>query len=751
MYSRYEWGWGDSDVGPAIGRSWDVNSHAAMETVSVRRGGSCDPIMIPLENGKKVKVTGPPGCGKSSTFVSMVAIESRRPVVHLVPHPRLVEDFVRRGYGRCAVYTDLSHILDTPCVLKCPAVVVTTYTRFLAETQRIGRPIADVTRRPIYYCDECHESDAATFALVRIFMSRDDTHTAVFVSATLDGEEAVIESNDPIVDVVVPRVTRSAEFAKVVGDNLATRDDRGLVLIYCDSGLYNMDTVQEMVESKGYLWFRLNSRSSRSEYEAARFAAKSEKAVFCLDSSYRSGFDFPVTMVIDCGSVTYRSSRNPAKVVYRDAFGFELYQARGRLGRDPKMSEVGLKYVRVNTDPKDHLVNIEGYEGVLAAHLFRAQGLPNPRELRGTGLDGQDGYLPDYRLIDSDTFLTASMLKSLVDIERGRKAKALAAESDESEYGDPLLGFAALNIGKAVPSVVPNAIGKTMLSVAGAVEDTSAGTQTFPLGKDSVLQCLDGPGLTSVLPHMSRRDIFLVSGVLAEVMNNMSCEYLAADALVKFVAKEPEGSRSSSQVKWLREFHSALGIKSSQFMSRARDLQVLVDNSSVDFAILDPREFKDVITTMASACISVYKSQKSSWLPNDTIVGSSRNHMLSNYSINTGFDARGNSIKAADPVRNDARLDKQTSGAVQGWSRGRPYPDYSVKEIKLGPLHASRETMQKAYPNAVLIDTPARIEYEERRRRSEAGESSSRGSWSESHVKGKGIFKIGAKTWHPPG
>lgn len=758
MLSRFSWDWSLSEVGPSLGRVYNINEETDMEVVPVRRGGSCDPILLALEGNCKVKVTGPPGCGKSSIYVASVARETGRPIVHLVPHPRLVEDFVARGYQGCTVKTQVDEVLCSPVVVKCPVVIVTTYTNFLARAMEMRKPLADVSRRPIFYCDECHESDAATYAVVRMFMSKGIYHNVIFVSATLDGETAALEPESPIVERRTALAKRSVEFQDMVVNALSSNPDARTTMVFCDQGVFNIKNTETAVINMGYSWFRLTSRTTDEQYALVKSTSRTNKVVICADSSYRSGFDIPVAMVIDTGIITYRSSRNPTRVSWRCAFGFELYQARGRLGRHALPYQCDLVYMRPDMEIRDYTVNIEGYEGIIAAHVIHAQGLDVPEELRAIGLKVSSGYLSDYRLLDSDTVITGLELLSLSEIKTRSKKKNT---DNDFEFGDALQGFASLNLAKPITPTVPAVIGKTMLSVSGATRDTGVGTQTFPLGRESVLQCLNGPGLSDMLTKIGRRDMHLICGVLAEEMNTLSCEYIAADSLVKYVQQESESERSSGQVRWLREFHSALGLKVAEFKSRARDLQLLVDKAQVDFALVHPRDFKDVIATMASSCVSVYKSQKPVWLSNDVIVDNSRQRVLGNSMLNAGYDAAGRSLKVVDSVKNNRLLAESSSRPKQPVEpasssttvKGRAvpqFPDYSVKELTLTVAHGSLESVQRKYPNAVITPDAMRTEYDSRSQRASTSGSGSRGSWSK-RTYGTGIFKHTAKSWHPPG
>lgn len=346
-----------------------------------RAEGDMGEVIGALERVDFVKVDAAAGAGKSTKLPALLARHFDLPVYHVVPSGYLARDLysylASRG-GAVSLVETVGSVASASGVNIIPAHVL------VGKWLKAGK--LEMSPSIIFH-DESHEADAYTYFISQVWTAVEGV--IKYVSATATHEPAGFRPVELPSVVVEKRNPACADSSKwdvlaVNGDPWEVAEISNHLLVFEDNRAKALRLVAEYNKA-GAQAFRLHNRMEKAGFDAAmktlRFLRRG-MVVLVADSSFRSGFTWPIGCVIDTGRVSCVVAGQAGPEIYtRVAFEFEMYQAAARVARTAGCPAVTwappLEYPR-------KLSVLEPSEVDAAALLFRLFNKLAPRDLRAS-------------------------------------------------------------------------------------------------------------------------------------------------------------------------------------------------------------------------------------------------------------------------------------------------------------------------------------------------------------------------------
>jgi len=296
-----------------------------------RASGSLTEVVEVVRKNLCINVDSAACAGKSTRLPLAIAQGLGLLVVHVVPSPYLARelyDFLSVGSQEFAL------VLSSDESYPDSGVVITSAAALQSRFLAIGE-----MRLPdcVLYHDESHKSDCWTYLLARQWGTITGVVKYVTASATTGTAGfRVMESKGQVVKKRYLASKRDDSWSVLAnaGDPWEAASLTGNTLIYEDDSS-RADVLVTAYNSVGMESFRLHSRMRIERFVAAMQSLRGPAlTVLVADSSFRDGFTWPLSKIIDTGRVVYTtvSDGGPARIV-RNAFQFEAYQGAARGGR----------------------------------------------------------------------------------------------------------------------------------------------------------------------------------------------------------------------------------------------------------------------------------------------------------------------------------------------------------------------------------------------------------------------------------
>lgn len=343
-----------------------------------RSGADLKDVFAAVAGSKVVEVEAAVGSGKSVRLPSELARHFRVPVLHVVPSELLAYD--QSEYVRTVSPVDVEYV-DMPAVpVGSSGVTYMSSATAVAKLLMLGR-LSDVP--VILFLDESHESDAYTFIMrsmgpridnvVHVIMASATFSMAGFRSRETSGEVEMLKY-DPV------PVKDWDPFDE--GKPWSASNFRGNALIFVDAK-GDAETLMGKLNDVGFYVHRLYAKMPREHFSSAMRDLRNKDGpivVLIADYSFRSGFTFDVSLVIDSGMVAYMDVIGAApRKCWRKVYELEAYQGAGRAGRLP--GSLAQCYVP-SGEVQRAICDLEGVELDAAAVLMRLLGYAVPRVMQ---------------------------------------------------------------------------------------------------------------------------------------------------------------------------------------------------------------------------------------------------------------------------------------------------------------------------------------------------------------------------------
>lgn len=350
--------------------------------VSFRNGKDLKKLAEELVGRYVVKVTAAVGSGKSTVLPRELCGVMGSPVVHVFPSRVLA---VAQYDYLSALGTGVEYKLSLSNTDEYSASGVTlTYSAAVwARVLAIGisnNPLG----KAILYLDESHESDAYTYSLQKIAHVISGVQSVVFSSANHDVEKLPMrETLGSVESRKFPSAERTNSWDPLdMGKPWSISEFESNALLYVESHV-DAKVLVGKYNKAGVTAYRLTADMDIELFREAMRAMHDNKRgiiVLIADYSFRSGFTFNVSTIVDSAVVGYYDVREGSQSrKYRPAYSLERYQAQGRAGRTPG-SHCVCWYPDVKVE--DILCRLEGVEIDIAAVLFRMAGFAPHPEIR---------------------------------------------------------------------------------------------------------------------------------------------------------------------------------------------------------------------------------------------------------------------------------------------------------------------------------------------------------------------------------
>lgn len=347
-------------------------------TVGFRREGQLDGVIAAIRANPRVVIDAPVGAGKSVRLPTALAREMSLLVIHVLPNPFLAQDlhaFVSvREAGVGLMLDPVEEFPDSGVVIVPAPVIVAKW---------LASGVVDLPECLVYH-DECHESDAYTY-LVKTLAGKCSGVVSYVASSGTHGAGGYrrIESAAELVQVTIPSEVFSAPWD--FGDANQPWAVASIVdntLIYEDDPRRAKELVSEYAAG-GFQVYRLHSRMSMELFQAAMRALRDPRGgitVLIADYSFRSGFTFPVSTIIDTGLVRECIVADGVPIwQVRQAYQLERYQAMGRGGR---IAGLKARYYVPDDTPPARICDLAAIEMEAVALVYRLLGFAVPKELQ---------------------------------------------------------------------------------------------------------------------------------------------------------------------------------------------------------------------------------------------------------------------------------------------------------------------------------------------------------------------------------
>lgn len=335
------------------------------------------------------RILGKTAVGKSSVLPKLLASKSGHTVVVVTAHPLLScagyeffesnPDHVVRGTGLTATLLrdPTSNLKEYNLVWSSAANLVSWLLTNKTTSKKGGSPLDDI----IIFLDEAHECDAYTH-VIRTMSLQLGAKSLYLVSATF--EPAGHRVNQDKV-----RIHRFP--AELTPDKWDIHDStapwfhgniRDTAIFFIDSNSVARSLCEDLA-TISFSYHRLTARSTYKEYLAAvnDLDYGESPVVLILDRSYRSGFNFDVSLIIDSGSLYYVDGEiGFCRYGSRTMYNVEFVQSAGRGGRFRRTTD----YYCPGIDFETKICDLEPVEMEGAAFITRFLGYLPVRETANT-------------------------------------------------------------------------------------------------------------------------------------------------------------------------------------------------------------------------------------------------------------------------------------------------------------------------------------------------------------------------------
>jgi len=298
-------------------------------------------------------------------------------VVHVVPSEFLATDLydylVKLYPGKYSL------VLDEGDEMPGSGIVLTTYawvTGKMLSNRGGGVPLGDC----VLYADEVHESDCYVEFVRRLAGKIPGVKCFVEASAThspdrMPKREQKGEAETQMFVKESPDTWQPADISKP----WSAIASGGNVLVYMDDKM-TAETLVARYGACGVQAYRLHSKMDREEFRRAMRAMRDTSGgivALVAEYTFRNGFTFDVSRIIDSGLVKYYVyDDGTIRTRYRVMYELEKYQTMARGARTVGSSCVYYMPKDLNCDYK--LCSLEGVECEGAALLFRLYGYAPP-------------------------------------------------------------------------------------------------------------------------------------------------------------------------------------------------------------------------------------------------------------------------------------------------------------------------------------------------------------------------------------
>lgn len=345
--------------------------------VEFRGGADLTEVVEAVASKKVLNVEAAVGAGKSTRLPYEVAAGVGILVVQVFPNEFLasdISDFCRmKGFPSVYVGSADEDFPDSGVACVSAGVLVAKWL----QNGDVALPMC------VLFHDESHESDAYTYLVKNIAPTLRTVKSYVTATATSGGSGfRRMEADGHVIDHLIPQQQFAAEW-DIYGDApWSVETLEGHMLIYEDSKSRAEDLAQQY-RMAGMVVHRLHSRMPMDEFRLAMQTLRdpsSPLVVLIADYSFRSGFTFPVSRIIDTAKVNNvvveagRPVRNT-----RAVYELEAYQARGRGGRVLGLST---DYYRPDIELSPYICDLEAAEVDAAVLVLRLLGYAVPKHLQ---------------------------------------------------------------------------------------------------------------------------------------------------------------------------------------------------------------------------------------------------------------------------------------------------------------------------------------------------------------------------------
>jgi hypothetical protein len=617
---------------------------------SIRTGGNVSELVQLIREHDHVSVDGAVCAGKSTRLPRLIADAMGMLVIHVVPSVYLCSDlheYLTSVGDQVGCVKEVDDQWPDAGVVIVPAAVI--QAKFMQSGEM---KLPDC----ILYHDEVHKSDCWTNLLSCQWGSIVGVKKYVTASATM----ALTNFRKPETPGRVSRhrydsALRASDWSvyRNEGHPWEVSSILGNVLIFEDDVARATKLVADYRRA-GMEPYRLHSRMQLEQFRGAMASLKRGPiTVLIADSSFRDGFTWPVSKIIDTGvvhSVTVQDG-NPVRYV-RDAFQFEVYQGAARGGRisgqcvevwqpdmefEPKrvqLEEVEVDAVALVSRMLSTLVPLHAMDAVMAqgkvprdlhAALVGTMPLACMRDTQLTVL-AVGGYARSPSpVVTDDRVVTVPGL----DYQYRGMSADMSNARDLSMYTDSMTSGSgsaeAATTGLTAPSVGPvdsaqdlsgwfagDAAEVSVIEIgkyyyAPGVPAEPIASAAFPEGWKSVVRIFASRGEESVLMGLpgANRDVAIAA--LLQRYNTLACE-LNALGLAVHDAKALGSGRSKLRMQeWISGFLERSTAVQAELLSHAAMIRTLVKG----YVMLERLPDNCLAEQEKALCASVVESVRS--------------------------------------------------------------------------------------------------------------------------------------------
>jgi len=407
--------------------------------VTFRPNSDIEAVAKQISAYKRVRLSAAVGAGKSTVLPKHLANVMNKPVILAIPSEHLAWDhylYLKRGDADTFHYA-----LDQDDVVSKSGVTITTYAWLTAKLLQY-RGHAAPFGKCILLADEVHESDAYSDFIRRLGSSIPGVECFIEASATHDPDKMTFkEEKGESSTAYFPRIPVTKWDPNDIDKPWSMSTATGNMVIFIDNEAAAIELVKKY-SLLGVLAYRMTSRMSRVASQAALEVLRDPNAaltVFVADYSFRNGFTFDVTKIIDSAMVDYSIVENgTVKRMKRWIYQMEMYQTAARGARTEGSKCVYYVPEAASNDIKYAICSLEQMEAEAVVMMLRAYGLGVPAELKPIVIasDGKialdmpsvlNGFVPIALLAES----------ALMDVVAPRVAVANTEVADILDsYGD---------------------------------------------------------------------------------------------------------------------------------------------------------------------------------------------------------------------------------------------------------------------------------------------------------------------------
>jgi len=557
--------------------------------VGFRTGADLKGVVAAVRASKVVAVDAAVGSGKTVRLPSALADALGLLVVHVFPSELLALD--QSEYVASVSSVPIVYVTQVDQDLPVEGVA------FMSAAMAVARLLASrrlASSDVLLFLDECHESDAYMYVMRSLASGILGVRHVVLASATYGvgafrgretyGTIQCREFEDPeTVDMWDPLEE---------GKPWSISNFIGNALLFVDSKTHAERLVVEF-DKLGLYAYRLYARMPKHLFQNAMRALRDKDGplvVLIADYSFRSGYTFDVSLVVDSGIVPYMVVEGSAPVrKWRQAYALEKYQASGRAGRTEGSSAV---YYAPKVTERNAICDLDGVELDAAVVLLRCLGYAAPRVLQHSVF--AQGDVPRnmlHALRDAQPFscLTSGFLEPFVQAESRRdsgygalKEEACAETVRDIDVGGayrfqvPAMATVANPVGHChgMASVTTSDFWEdqfeklTLMAQSEFVERVESGkfyyaeglsdqprkSRAFPKGLDSLRSLLAQDNFTFRLKCMRSDDRLCALACALDRYNGITAELAALSQLLEGNPMDGlgHGVRSDVRVRWAR-------------------------------------------------------------------------------------------------------------------------------------------------------------------------------------------------------